>query len=178
MLNTVEHFKWTKVTLWTTSLYYVTLSIGDKVRIEKHAQLLFLLWKNLLYVYRIIIFSSCSPLPPLSTQQFQLIKYQLVKVKLIKYSNSQPALLRSEGPLTEPDAVIKWQENMFLVNIVIFRRYLIIMWHMHAIVIRYVLTVIFLDLIPMIMCTTPPLQMTPSQYLIICFSNLGLKGWR
>ena len=30
---------------------------------------------------------------------------QLVKVKLIKYPNSQPAL-RSEGPLTEPDAVV------------------------------------------------------------------------
>ena len=30
---------------------------------------------------------------------------QLVKVKLIKYSNSQPAL-RSEGPLTETDAVV------------------------------------------------------------------------
>ena len=107
MLHTVEHFKWTKVTLWTTSLYYVTLSIGDKVRIEKHVQLLVLLWKNLLYVYRIIIFSSCWPLSPLSTQQFQLIKYQLVKVKLIKYPNSQPAL-RSEGPLTEPDAVVAW----------------------------------------------------------------------
>ena len=40
------------------------------------------------------------------TQQFQLIKYQLVKVKLIKYPNSQPALLRSEGPLTEPDVVV------------------------------------------------------------------------
>ena len=38
MLHTVERFKWTKVILWTTSLYYVTLSIGDKVRIEKHVQ--------------------------------------------------------------------------------------------------------------------------------------------
>ena len=37
--NASYYFKWTKVTLWTTSLYYVTLSIGDKVRIEKHVQL-------------------------------------------------------------------------------------------------------------------------------------------
>ena len=34
--NASYYFKWTKVTLWTTSLYYVTLSIGD---IEKHVQL-------------------------------------------------------------------------------------------------------------------------------------------
>ena len=83
--------------------YLTTLSIGDKVRIEKHVQLLFLLWKTLLYVYRIIIFSSCWPLS-VSTLH-PTVPTQLVKVKLIKYPNSQPAL-RSEGPLTEPDAVV------------------------------------------------------------------------
>ena len=87
--SAVEHFKWTKVTLWATSLYYVTLSIGDKVRIEKHVQLYPLTIRyvlknmcNFSFCYEktyctytvllILAHADHCCRSPLSTQQFQL----------------------------------------------------------------------------------------------------------